>query len=183
MTTGEFARRLERYLAGKPEVRCEVEAGTDLWSYTCVGLENWEPTFLPAWEGRWNLYGEPTKYFGSSPEICLAELAGCGEDELTYCVTEHWWTTERIEALDVGRLPSELVVALFEKGGGQAEKWEQSHYCLRRLRDYLGTREPLALKAPSAFGAALTISGYTLAANPFKQGILLVEKWEMKSVE
>lgn len=140
-----------------------------------MALKDWIPNYVSARAGRWNLDGVPTKYFGDNVAICLAEMVGL-EEEMSECICEHWKTTDSLRAIDIASFPFELQQALFESGGLPAEKWAKSHLLLKRLNLVPECCTATAIKAPSAYGVALDIPGFTLAANPLEHPLKFLGK-------
>jgi hypothetical protein len=174
MENPAFEKRLKLFLEGSPDIFETLPQGVTLYSVSPVRADEWVEGYVPAEAGRWNFDGHPTKYFADSIATCLAELIGSNEGELSECICEHWRTTGPLRVLDIEKFPADLQRALFEKGGLPAEKWCNSHVLLGCLRLYPECSTVRAIKAPSPYGEALGIPGFTLATNPLETPFKLV---------
>ncbi|MCD6050444.1 MAG: hypothetical protein K0Q55_1847 [Verrucomicrobia bacterium] len=180
MQNEEFELKVGQFLESKPELFAHIPAGTPLWSVTPVSPDEWLPAYTSAQAGRWNLDGVPTKYFADCLPICLAEMVG-GEYDIPACICERWQTTDGITAIDIANFPPDIQKALFEDGGLPVEKWRKSHLCLRQLITSPDYNVVTAIKAPSAYGLALDIPGYTLALDPSAHPLTFICKHTLEA--
>ncbi len=174
MDTAAFAKRLHSFLKNQPPLMTTIAVGTFLGSVTPVAKAQLAAGVIPTSAGRWNLEGKPAKYFADSTALCLAELVGSAEGEIGECTYECWQATGSFPAFDVGAFPLDLQREFFVSGGTPSEKWRNCHLLLHQLGLTTEAFSPWALIAPSPYGMALGISGYTLVTDPCMMPLKLI---------
>jgi hypothetical protein len=175
MILEDFKSRLHEFFSLNPgDITINIPSGSGIASIAPVPASDWISGFASPDARRWNLDGQPTKYFGTDFRMCGAEFFGANTGKLDNYVCEQWRTTNQILALDVSKFPADIRSGLYEDKGKAPEKWIKPHALLNVASEYPAYSGFKNVYAPSASGMELGFGGYVLATNPATQPLQLI---------
>ena len=147
-----------------------LTAGSGIIHLANVPWERWQPSFVSERAGRWNLQGQPTKYFADDLGVSLAELGYSATNPPFGRTVEVWQTKDQLPVISVGRFPKEIQSAIYQEKDS-TKKWEYSHLLVEEFAKQSYARDYLGFFAPSASGIVVRMGGLCLAANPGLQSV------------
>lgn len=147
-----------------------LPAGSGIVHLANVPWERWQPSFISERAGRWNLQGQPTKYFADDLGVSLAELGYSPTNPPNGRTVEIWQTKDRLPVVSIGRFPAEIQNAIYQEKDA-AKKWEYSHLLIQEFGKQIYAKDYVGIFAPSASGIVLEMGGLCLATNPRPENV------------